>query len=77
MGEYVRGNVTTNQIEGYFSILKRGIYDVYQHVSREHLIRYLAQFDFRYSNRDVSDAERAVAALRGAEGKRLMHRQAF
>jgi transposase-like protein len=75
MGEYVRGDVTTNRIEGYFSILKRGIYGVYQHVSRHHLHRYLDEFDFRYSNRDLDDAERADAALRGAEGKRLLYRQ--
>ena len=74
-GEYVRGAVTTNHIEGYFSILKRGIYGVYQHVSREHLVRYLAEFDFRYSNRKSGDAERADAALVGIEGKRLTYRQ--
>jgi transposase-like protein len=49
--EYVRGDVYTNTVEGYFSILKRGIYGVYQHVSEAHLQRYLTEFDFRYSNR--------------------------
>lgn len=74
-GEYVRGNVTTNRIEGFFSILKRGIYGVYQHVSRAHLRRYLAEFDFRYSHRKTTDWERTIEALRGISGKRLMYRQ--
>jgi hypothetical protein len=72
--EYVRGDVYTNTIEGFFSILKRGVYGVYQHVSEAHLQRYLAEFDFRYSQRErlgVDDAERASIALRGAAGRRL------
>jgi len=78
--EYVRlgGFVHTNTVENYFSILKRGIYGVYQHVSEAHLSRYLAEFDFRYSNRagrGVPDDKRAVLAIKGAEGKRLMYRQ--
>lgn len=59
-GEYVRGNVHTNTIEGYFSIMKRGINGVYHHVSQQHLKRYLAEFDFRYNERSalgVEDAE--------------------
>lgn len=74
--EYVRGDVHTNTAENFFSILKRGINGVYHHVSEEHLPRYLAEFDFRYNNRvanGVSDAERTVRALRGAEGKRLTY----
>ena len=50
-GEYARGNVTTNTIEGYFSIFKRGMKGVYQHCDEAHLHRYLAEFDFRYNNR--------------------------
>jgi hypothetical protein len=49
--EYVRGDAHTNTVEGYFSIFKRGIYGVYQHVSEHHLKRYLAEFDFRYNER--------------------------
>ena len=49
--EYVRGDIYTNTVEGFFSILKRGIYGVYQHVSEAHLNRYLSEFDFRYSYR--------------------------
>jgi transposase-like protein len=75
-GEYARGHVSTNTIEGYFSILKRGVYGVYHHVSEAHLARYLAEFDFRYSNREklgIGDVERASRALSGAKGKRLTY----
>lgn len=74
--EYVRGDVHTNTIEGFFSILKRGVYGVYQHVSEAHLQRYLTEFDFRYSNREklgVDDVQRASLALKGAAGKRLTY----
>lgn len=74
--EYVRGAVHTNTVEGYFSILKRGIYGVYQHVSEAHLKRYLSEFDFRYNNRiarGVDDTRRAEAALKGVKGKRLTY----
>jgi transposase-like protein len=74
--EYVRGTDHTNTIEGYFSILKRGVYGVYQHVSEAHLQRYLAEFDFRYSNRTklgVDDKARMGLAVTGAQGKRLTY----
>jgi transposase-like protein len=74
-GEYSRGNVTTNTIEGYFSILKRGLIGTYHHVSPKHLGRYVQEFDFRYNNRKVSDTERAANALRGISGKRLTYRR--
>jgi hypothetical protein len=76
--EYVRGDAYTNTVEGMFSILKRGIYGIYQHVSEAHLHRYLNEFDFRYNNRvalGVSDTERATRAIQGAAGKRLFYRQ--
>ena len=69
--EYVRGNVTTNTVEGFFSILKRGINGIYHHVSQEHLHRYLAEFDFRYNHRKVEDEKRTIKAIMGFEGKRL------
>jgi len=75
--EYVRGDAYTNTAEGYFSILKRGIYGVYQHVSEAHLHRYLAEFDFRYSYRiktGYDDNARAAKALAGIVGKRLTYR---
>jgi transposase-like protein len=74
-GEYVRGKVTTNNVENYFSIFKRGMKGVYQHCSEKHLQRYLNEFDFRYNSRDVDDFTRAVQAIKGAEGKRLTYRR--
>lgn len=77
-GEYVRGDAHTNTIEGYFSILKRGIVGTYHHVSQQHLKRYLAEFDFRYNERTalgVDDSERATRALKGIVGKRLTYRR--
>jgi transposase-like protein len=76
--EYVRGDASTNTIEGVFSIFKRGMIGVYQHCGEQHLQRYLAEFDFRYSNRaklGVDDAQRADRALKGARGKRLTYRR--
>ena len=75
-GEYGRGPVYTNTIEGYFSIFKRGMKGVYQHCAEKHLHRYLAEFDFRYMNRAANgfdDGQRSVAALRGIVGKRLTY----
>jgi len=75
--EYVRGDVHTNTLEGYYSIFKRGMTGVYQHCSEKHLHRYVAEFDFRYNNRSargVEDASRATVALRGIVGKRLTYR---
>ena len=75
-GEYVRAGVFhTNTIEGYFSLLKRGIIGVYHHVSKAHLQRYCDEFDFRYNTRKLNDFERAETALLGAVGKRLTYRR--
>ena len=74
--EYVRGGFWhTNTVENYYSILKRGITGVYQHVSPKHLKRYVGEFDFRYNERHISDAERADKALKGISGKRLTYRR--
>lgn len=76
-GEYVRDEVFTNTVEGYFATLKRGIVGTYHHVSEQHLNRYLAEFNFRHSNRaklGVEDEQRATNALRGIVGKRLTYR---
>lgn len=70
--------VTTNTVEGYYSIFKRGMKGVYQHCAEHHLHRYLAEFDFRYSHRSacgVEDAARAEKALKGFKGRRLTYRQ--
>jgi transposase-like protein len=72
--EYGRGVIHTNTIEGYFSIFKRVMKGIYQHCSEKHLHRYLAEFDFRYNERRVTDGERAETALRGIKGKRLTYR---
>jgi hypothetical protein len=86
-GEYVRGDVHSNTVEGYFSILKRGIIGTFHHVSPQHLQRYATEFDFRYNHRErrvkingkwekvgFNDAERTDMALKGIAGKRLMYR---
>lgn len=66
--------IHTNTVEGFFSLLKRGIVGVYHHVGRQHLHRYLSEFDFRYNARDITDGERALLAVKGIEGKRLTYR---
>jgi transposase-like protein len=74
-GEYARGIVHTNTIEGFFGLLKRGITGVYHHVGKGHLHRYLSEFDFRYNSRKLKDGQRTMLALKGTEGKRLMLRE--
>lgn len=71
--EYVRGIAHTNTVEGYFSLLKRGITGTYHHVSEKHLHRYLAEFDFRYNTRKVDDGIRSIMATKGTERKRLQY----
>jgi transposase-like protein len=76
-GEYVRGEASTNTIEGFFSVFKRGMTGVYQHCGSQHLHRYLAEFDFRYNHRaalEINDTQRTVDALAGISGKRLTYR---
>jgi len=77
-GEYVRGDVTTNTVESYFSIFKRGMRGTYQHCAEKHLHRYLAEFDFRHNNRialGINDAMRAENLAEGIVGKRLTYRR--
>lgn len=77
IGEYVRGNIHTNTIEGYFSIFKRGMKGIYQNCGEQHLKRYLCEFDFRYNYRQklgYDDIDRADAILKGIKGKRLTYR---
>jgi len=73
--EYARGETTTNTIEGFFSIFKRGMKGVYQHCSEKHLQRYLTEFDFRYNTRDLDDFTRSAQAIKASEGKRLTYRR--
>ena len=74
--EYVHGEVTTNTVESYFSVFRRGMRGVYQHCKEKHLHRYLAEYDFRYNYRaslGYNDTDRTIAAVRGGEGKRLTY----
>ena len=71
--EYVRGDVHTNTVESYFALLKRGLYGTFHAVSKKHLHRYISEFEFRWNTRKVDDGKRVVAAIKGAEGKRLMY----
>ena len=74
--EWSRGDIHTNTLEGFFSVLKRGLVGVYQHVDKHHLDRYLAEFDFRHNNREklgINDTQRAELALKGMVGKRLTY----
>jgi hypothetical protein len=76
-GEYVRGIIHTNTVEGVFSIFKRGMRGIYQHCREKHLHRYLAEYDFRYNHRTrlgFDDLARTEAMVRAAEGKRLTYR---
>lgn len=73
--EYVRGDIHSNTVEGFFSIVKRGLNGIYHNVSKEHLHRYMAEFEFRYNFRDLEDGARMIAAIKGAEGKRLRYKE--
>lgn len=75
-GEYVRGDVHVNSVEGFFSVFKRGLVGVYQQMAPAHLDRYLAEFDFRQNTREklgIHDEERTARAVAGAKGKRLTY----
>jgi transposase-like protein len=69
--QYVNGPAHTNTAESSFAVLKRGIHGIYHSVSRKHLHRYIGEFDFRWNGRKMSDGDRTVAAVQGAQGKRL------
>lgn len=73
--EYVRGDVHTNTIECYWALLKRGLTGTFHSVSRTHLHRYLAEFDFRFNNRKIEDGERVKRAIQAADGRRLTYKQ--
>jgi hypothetical protein len=76
--EYARGDVTTNTVEGFFGVFKRGMVGTYQHCGEQHFQRYLDEFTFRFNNRSklgIEDEARAVKAVRGMDGKRLTYRR--
>ena len=80
-GQYVRYEngvcITTNSTEGFFATLKRGINGVYHHVGKQHLHRYLSEFDFRYDSRKEKDGDHTLLALKSTGGKRLMLRDSI
>ena len=76
-GEYVHPKhpiIHSNTVEGFFSILKRGMYGTFHAVSKRRLPLYLAEFAFRYNARGIDDGERTERAIRQANGKRLMYK---
>ncbi|MCC6488183.1 MAG: IS1595 family transposase [Candidatus Hydrogenedentes bacterium] len=73
MFEYVRGDVHTNSIEGFFGMLKRGLNGIYHSISKKHLHRYLSEFQFRHNRSELTDGQRTVAAIKAAQGKRLTY----
>lgn len=75
-GEYARGDITTNAVEGFFARVKRGMKGVYHNVSREHLFRYMDQFEFAHNTRKMNDGERVLSLIGKADGKRLRYREA-
>jgi transposase-like protein len=74
-GEYVNGDISTNTVESYFALLKRGVHGIFHHISKRHLSRYCDEFSFRWDFRKVNDGTRAEAAIRGADGKRLTYKR--
>lgn len=74
-GKYVVGDITTNTVEGFFSILKRGMVGTFHSVSKKHLHRYVSEFEYRYNTRHLDDGERTAMAIRKADGKRLLYRE--
>jgi transposase-like protein len=74
LGEYARGNVHTNSIEGFFARVKRGLTGVYHNVSKRHLHRYMSHFEFMHNTRAMNDGDRTLALIRAADGKRLRYR---
>lgn len=73
--EYARGDVHVNTAESSHALIRRGLVGIYHNISREYLHRYLWQFDFLWNNRQLNDGERTIAAIKSAEGKRLMYRE--
>jgi transposase-like protein len=73
--EFARGDVHSNTVEGFFSLIKRGLYGVYHAVSKKHLPRYINEFEFRYDTRGMDDGERTMTAMHRAAGVRLMYQE--
>lgn len=73
-GAYTRGDVTTDTVEGFFSILKRGVNGTFHSISKKYLHRYVSEFAYKYNTRKMTDGERVVLAIQKADGKRLLYR---
>lgn len=73
--EYVRGDIHSNTVEGFFAVVKRGLNGIYHSVSKEHLHRYMSEFEFRYNNRNLEDGERTMLAIKASQGKRLIYKE--
>jgi len=73
-GEYARGDATTNTVEAFFGLFKRGVMGSFHHISEKHMNRYLNEFSFRWDLRKSSDSDRTIEAIQSSEGKRLMYR---
>lgn len=71
--EYARGDVSTNDAEAFFALLKRGIVGSFHSVSKQHLGRYCDEFSFRWNHRKVTDGERTIEAIKCGEGRRLQY----
>jgi transposase-like protein len=75
LGEYVNGDISTNTVESYFALLKRGVHGTFHHISKQHLAKYCDEFSFRWNFREVNDGTRAEAAIMGADCKRLTYKK--
>jgi transposase-like protein len=73
--KYVTGDISTNTVESYFALLKRGVHGVFHHISKKHLAKYCDEFSFRWNFREVTDGQRAVAAIQGIEGRYLPYKE--
>ena len=73
--EYVRGNVHTNSIENFWSLLKRTIKGTYVSVAPEHLQKYVEEQTFRFNERKGNDLTRFMGVIKAISGKRLTYSQ--
>ena len=74
-GEYARGDVHSNTIEGVWSLIRRGVMGTFHSVSRKHIPNYLNEFEFRWNTRKLDDGQRVAKAIRQVQGKRLQYRE--
>ena len=72
---YVNGDIHTQGIENYWSLLKRGLYGIFHHVDKKYLPQYLNEFQYRYNQRDVTDAERFANLMAQTQGRLLWYCQ--